>query len=122
MLTGDLLLTDGNAYIQNKNLRNNLKEFQKQIGYCPQFDALLNKLTGREMLTMFGYLRGIPEKNINESAESLIKMVGLERHCDKPTEQYSGGNRRKLSLALALIGSPPVVFLDEPTAGKLLLI
>ena len=53
MLTGDVILTDGNAFIDKYSVRENLKLFQKQIGYCPQFDALLEKLTGIEMLYLF---------------------------------------------------------------------
>ncbi len=117
MLTGDLMLSDGNAFIGNFNLRTDLKPFQKQIGYCPQFDALLDKLTGEEMLYLFARLRGVPPNMIQNEVQTLIQMVDLQNHANKRTETYSGGNRRKLSLALAIIGTPPVIFLDEPTAG-----
>jgi len=110
MLTGDLLMSVGNAYIGDFNIRANLKEFQKQIGYCPQFDALLEKLTAREMLYLFARLRGVPSDMIAMEVQSLIQMCDLENHADKCTETYSGGNRRKLSLALAIIGTPPVIF------------
>ncbi|XP_013788958.2 ATP-binding cassette sub-family A member 3-like [Limulus polyphemus] len=117
MLTGDLMLTDGNAYIGEYSLRQDLKSFQEHIGYCPQFDALIDKLTGREMLYLFARLRGIPETQIGHTVQEIIEMIDLQHHAEKRTDKYSGGNRRKLSLALALIGNPAVVFLDEPTSG-----
>ena len=117
MLTGDLMLSEGNAFIDKFSLREDLKNFQQQIGYCPQFDALLDKLTGKEMLYLFARLRGVPSNLIESEVQSLIEMVDLENHAHKCTETYSGGNRRKLSLALAIVGTPPVIFLDEPTAG-----
>ncbi|XP_076318610.1 phospholipid-transporting ATPase ABCA3-like [Tachypleus tridentatus] len=117
MLTGDLMLADGNAYIGGYSLRQDLKKFQEHIGYCPQFDALIDRLTGREMLYLFARLRGVPETLISRTVTELIEMIDLQQHAEKVTEKYSGGNRRKLSLALALIGTPKVAFLDEPTSG-----
>ena len=70
MLTGDLMISDGNAYIDKYSVKTDLKSFQRQIGYCPQFDAILEKLTGIEMLYLFGRLRGIPSKIIK--SEVLI--------------------------------------------------
>jgi len=117
MLIGDETVSDGNAWIDYLDLRNNMKDFQKQIGYCPQFDALLDKITGRETLYLFARLRGMPESTICSYVNDLVKMVDLGKHVDKCTETYSGGNRRKLSLAMALCAAPPVIFLDEPTSG-----
>ncbi|KAI2807884.1 hypothetical protein RDWZM_005336 [Blomia tropicalis] len=119
MLTGDFAPTSGNAFIKNGkySLLKKLSKFQRNVGYCPQFDALLGKLTGEETLYLFARLRGVPYKSLKRDIDSLIKMVGLEEHYRKSTENYSGGNRRKLSIAIALIGSPSLIFLDEPSAG-----
>ncbi len=117
MLTGEETVSDGNAFIDFLDLRHNLKSFQQQIGYCPQFDALLDKMTGRETIYLFARLRGMPEKLIPSYTKDLVEMVDLGKHVDKCTEAYSGGNRRKLSLAVALCATPPVIFLDEPTSG-----
>lgn len=62
MLVGDLECSGGNAFINGYDLRNNLKQFQRQIGYVPQFDALIPHLTGEQLLKMFGRLKGIPER------------------------------------------------------------
>ena len=119
MLTGDLLPSSGNAYIKNGqfSLLDNTRLFQRNIGYCPQFDALLENLTGEETLYLFARLRGVSKRFIKRDIENLIQMVGLEQHSQKLTSAYSGGNRRKLSIAVALIGSPCLIFLDEPSAG-----
>ncbi|GBN99598.1 ATP-binding cassette sub-family A member 3, partial [Araneus ventricosus] len=117
MLTGDCLPTEGNAFIQNSSLRTDLKRFQSYLGYCPQFDALIDRLTGREMLMLFGRLRGLFGNDLLDKVEKIIRLTDLSKHADKQTQFYSGGNKRKLSVAIALIGTPPLILLDEPTAG-----
>ena len=117
MLTGDLNPDEGNAFIGRYQLMNNMTEFSKQIGFCPQFDPLLDRLTAKEMLYLFARLRGVKSSLIKQEVKNLIQMVDLEKYANKITMNYSGGNKRKLSLALAIIGNPPVIFLDEPTAG-----
>lgn len=117
MLTGDLMPSEGNAYIDHCSIQQDIEKFQKGIGYCPQFDALINNLTGREMLILFANLRGVQERNINHLAAKIIEMCDLTKHADKITETYSGGTKRKLSLGLALIGLPSIILLDEPTSG-----
>ncbi|KAG1714019.1 ATP-binding cassette sub-family A member 3 [Nymphon striatum] len=117
MLASDITMTAGEAFCKGYDAHEDLRKFQKQIGYCPQFDAILEFLTGREMLFLFARLRGIPSKEIKILAESLINLVNLAEHADKMCGIYSGGNKRKLSIAMAVIGLPPILFLDEPTSG-----
>lgn len=117
MLTGDLEPTDGDAFVRHFSLIDNLSSYQTNIGYCPQFDAHLHKLTGVETLYLFGRLRGIREDFLRSEVNQIIDMVDLKKHAEKLTETYSGGNRRKLSLGMALIGAPPLLLLDEPTCG-----
>ncbi|XP_022671830.1 retinal-specific ATP-binding cassette transporter-like isoform X5 [Varroa destructor] len=117
MLTGDLMCTEGNAYIKDTNIRKNVQKFQKHIGYCPQGDALIDKMTGREMLHLYCALRGVPPNLTEHLAAFIIDVADLEAHADKTTDSYSGGTKRKLSIALTLTGNPTVMFLDEPTAG-----
>lgn len=117
MLTGDLSTTRGNSWAGNSDLTSSTKEYQSQIGYCPQFDALLDRLNSFETLQLYGRLRGIPDDAIKLEVNRLIKKVDLQAHADRMCRNYSGGNKRKLSLAMALIGAPPVVLLDEPTSG-----
>jgi len=87
------------------------------LGYCPQHDPLLERMTAREMLTMYARLKSIPKARIPQIVQALIDKVTLRPYADRVCGSYSGGNKRKLSLALALIGSPKVVFLDEPSSG-----
>ncbi|XP_071943840.1 phospholipid-transporting ATPase ABCA3-like [Antedon mediterranea] len=117
MLTGDTAISSGNAFLDGFDVKTNIKKVQQHMGYCPQFDALIDQMTGRETLTMFGRLRGMPEKLIPGEVNRLLKALTIEPHADKMTGAYSGGNKRKLSTAIALMGDPPIVFLDEPTTG-----
>uniref|UniRef100_A0A8D2QDF4 P-type phospholipid transporter n=1 Tax=Zonotrichia albicollis TaxID=44394 RepID=A0A8D2QDF4_ZONAL len=114
MLTGDTDVTGGEAFLKGNSILSNIQEVHQNMGYCPQFDAVNELLTGREHLEFFALLRGVPEKEVGEWA---IRKLGLVKYGEKYAGNYSGGNRRKLSTAIALIGGPPVVFLDEPTTG-----
>ncbi|KAH9373209.1 hypothetical protein HPB48_004954 [Haemaphysalis longicornis] len=111
MLAGDLAPTAGNAYIDDVDL------YQARIGYCPQTDVALDFLTGREMLALFGRLRGISEKDLADVIGRTLEFVEMAKYADVTVGKYSGGTRRKLSLAVAFMGSPRVVLLDEPTAA-----
>ncbi|XP_062900011.1 ATP-binding cassette sub-family A member 13-like isoform X2 [Mobula hypostoma] len=87
------------------------------IGYCPQFDALDELLTGWEHLYYYARIRGLPEKTIKKTIHDLAHRLHLTFHVKKIVKTYSGGTRRKLSTALALIGKPQVILLDEPSTG-----
>lgn len=117
MMTGDERITFGRAYVKGLNLSTDLNKIYKEIGYCPQFDALLEDLTGRETLKIFCLLRGIHKERIPNITEELAKSFGFMEHLDKRIKAYSGGNKRKLSTAISIIGSPSVIYLDEPTTG-----
>ncbi|XP_041800799.1 phospholipid-transporting ATPase ABCA1b isoform X2 [Chelmon rostratus] len=117
MLTGDTLVTSGEAFLAGKSILREIDEVHQNMGYCPQFDSINELLTGREHLELYAVLRGIPEKEVCDVAEWGIRKLGLVKYADKAAGSYSGGNMRKLSTAMALIGAPPVVFLDEPTTG-----
>ncbi|XP_046858898.1 phospholipid-transporting ATPase ABCA3-like [Xenia sp. Carnegie-2017] len=117
MLTGEFPISAGTAYLHGYNIQTELRQVQQRIGYCPQFDALIGNLTGREMLKMYAHLRGIPYERMEDLVEHTIESLNLEKWADKMCGTYSGGNKRKLSTAIALVGNPPIVFLDEPTTG-----
>uniref|UniRef100_A0A8C3SYF5 ATP binding cassette subfamily A member 3 n=1 Tax=Chelydra serpentina TaxID=8475 RepID=A0A8C3SYF5_CHESE len=117
MLTGDESITSGDAYVDGHSILANIKKVQQRIGYCPQFDALLDHMTGRETLSLYARLRGIPERYISSCVENMLRGLLLEPHADKLVRSYSGGNKRKLSAGIALIGGPPVIFMDEPSTG-----
>ncbi|GAA6093024.1 phospholipid-transporting ATPase ABCA1b [Tachysurus ichikawai] len=117
MLTGDSAVTSGEAFLARKSILREIDEVHQNMGYCPQFDAINDLLTGREHLEFYAILRGVPEGEVCEVAEWGIRKLGLIKYAEKAAGSYSGGNMRKLSTAIALIGGPPVVFLDEPTTG-----
>ncbi|GMT16106.1 hypothetical protein PFISCL1PPCAC_7403, partial [Pristionchus fissidentatus] len=89
----------------------------RNLGYCPQFDALNMKLTTKENVEFYARIRGIEEKKMKETVHSLLRSLHLLPYADVLTAALSGGNRRKLSVAVALVSQPPVIMLDEPSAG-----
>ncbi|XP_075742019.1 phospholipid-transporting ATPase ABCA3 [Rhipicephalus microplus] len=117
MLAGDLVPTAGNAFIGDADLATSRRKYQARIGYCPQTDVTLDLLSGREMLALFGRLRGIPETDLEKVIDRTLQFVDMAKYADVTTGKYSGGTRRKLSLAVAFVGHPRVVLLDEPTAS-----
>ncbi|KAM8759875.1 ATP-binding cassette sub-family A member 2 [Acanthopagrus schlegelii] len=117
MLTGDECTTGGEAFINGNSILKDLLRVQQSIGYCPQFDALFDDLTAREHLELYTRLRGIPWKDQERVVQWALEKLELSKYADKPAGTYSGGNKRKLSTAIALIGYPSLIFLDEPTTG-----
>jgi hypothetical protein len=87
-------------------VRSSLSGARASLGVCPQFDVLWEELTGREHLRLFADLRGLPAAGGREAAEALLAQVGLADAADARASTYSGGMRRRLSLALALLGDP----------------
>ncbi|XP_028673550.2 ATP-binding cassette sub-family A member 13-like [Erpetoichthys calabaricus] len=121
MLTGDLVPSSGYAVIKTAfGEELNIMAASSAgtlIGYCPQNNALEDLLTGWEHLYYYCRLHGIPEQSIKSVAQRLIQRLHLTSHIDKLVGSYSGGTKRKLSVALALVGNPQVLLLDEPSSG-----
>ena len=86
------------------------------LGYCPQFDPLIEQMTVLETMHMYAGIRGIKPELINRTCLSLIELLDLAPHIEKMCGTLSGGNKRKLSVAIALVGSPTLILLDEPTS------
>ncbi|CAF3961575.1 unnamed protein product, partial [Rotaria sordida] len=117
MLIGDLYPTAGYAHIHGFDSMKERREVFKYIGYCPQFDALFDELTPVEHMLLMARLRGIYWHNEDQHVYQLLKRLDLCEYLNIPVGKLSLGNRRKLSTAMALVGDPSVVFLDEPTSG-----
>ncbi|XP_058842654.1 ATP-binding cassette sub-family A member 2-like isoform X3 [Acipenser ruthenus] len=117
MLTGDESTTGGEAFISGRSILRDLLKVQQSLGYCPQFDALFEDLTAREHLELYTRLRGVPWKDEERVVKWALDKLELTKYADKPVGTYSGGNKRKLSTAIALIGYPSLIYLDEPTTG-----
>ncbi len=89
-----------------------------RIGVCPQHNVLWDQCTPREHLRFFARLKGVPDGEVEKEVVSLLARIRLpDGDNDRPVGEFSGGNQRKVSLAVAMVGDPDVVFLDEPTAG-----
>nr|XP_048292244.1 ATP-binding cassette sub-family A member 17-like isoform X3 [Myodes glareolus] len=117
MLTGEQPITSGDVFVKGCNVKSDLAKVRQWIGYCPEFDALLNFMTGREMLVMYARIRGIPECHIKICVDQILEDLLLHVYADKLVKTYSGGNRRMLSTGIALLGEPVVILLDEPSTG-----
>ena len=100
MLTGDETISSGEAWVDGLSVKTNMNQVHQRIGYCPQFDALLDDLTGRETLRIFALLKGIPRRDISIVIAQLAEEFAFTKHLDKRIKAYSGGNKRKLSTAL----------------------
>ncbi len=88
MLTGDIPVSSGDAYIYSNSVRNEIKKVHINLGYCPQFDGVILEMTGRETLRMFARLRGIPEEEIDDMADSLAESLIFTQHIDKQVKNY----------------------------------
>lgn len=117
MLGGEVFASSGDAFVLGVSLTKNLAKANTKIGYCPQNDSLLDELTGRETMTMFGFLKGIPIKYIGIMIVRLSNELYFKKLLDKRVRDYRRVDRRKLNIAIALLGYPFVVYLDDPTHG-----
>lgn len=117
MLSGEFRPSAGSAHLAGLDLITDVHKCRRKIGFCPQFDALFELLTAREHLQLYARIKGICEADIKRVVESKIAEMGLTEYADRSASTYSGGNKRKLSVAIAMIGEPSIVFLDEPSTG-----
>lgn len=117
MLVTLLPPTSGRALVAGWDIATHGPEVRKAIGAALQAVALDNFLTGREHLRLIASLQGITGAAGRARADELLARVGLEQAGDRKVGGYSGGMRRRLDLALALVHQPRVLFLDEPTTG-----
>jgi ABC-type multidrug transport system ATPase subunit len=117
MLTGSMSISEGDAYLNGNSISKDIEKVHQDIGYCPQSDAIFPLLTAREHIIFYGRVRGIPEKYVERVCKWALKRVGLDLFEDSIAGDFSGGNKRKLSTAIALAGNPACIYLDEPTSG-----
>jgi ABC-2 type transport system ATP-binding protein len=92
------------------------KDFKKKLGYVPQSNALYDNLTGFDNLSFYYDILGV-NGNKKEIINKIGKYLDIEKHLDKKVSKYSGGMKRKLDIAAALLNNPEILIMDEPTAG-----
>uniref|UniRef100_A0A671G641 ABC transporter domain-containing protein n=1 Tax=Rhinolophus ferrumequinum TaxID=59479 RepID=A0A671G641_RHIFE len=119
ILTGEETATSGDVFIGGFNITDNIEKVRSyyRVGYCPQSDALVEYMTGRELIVMYARLWGVSESQIQLYVNKWLTSLQLEPHADKIISTYSGGTKRRLSALIALMGKTSVILLDEPSTG-----
>lgn len=118
MLTAEFPPSGGDAMLAGFSVSSEPEQTRRRIGYCPQFDAHFANMTGWEHIELYAVIKGVPRGLLKEVVASKLNEVGLSEFDGKRLSSgYSGGMKRKLSVACATIGAPQIVFLDEPSTG-----
>ncbi|CAF3479865.1 unnamed protein product [Rotaria sp. Silwood1] len=115
MLINDIQPTAGEILINGKNINQTKRDIE--MGFCPQFDWLIEDLNVVETLTLFARLKGLSTAEIPITCNDMIELFGLEPYRECEVQNLSGGNKRKVSAAVAFMANPSLIFLDEPTTG-----
>ena len=118
MLTGLTRPTTGLALVEGYDVTTDLSSVWRVLGVCPQFDTVWDDLTVREHLSFYASLKGVPSHRTRAEVQQVAEKVALDGdQFDTFAKRLSGGERRRLSLGIALLGGPKVLFCDEPSTG-----
>ncbi|KAI9181186.1 hypothetical protein LWI28_012282 [Acer negundo] len=119
MMIGLTKPTSGTAFVQGLDIKTDMDRIHTSMGVCPQDDLLWETLTGREHLLFYGRLKNLKGSTLTQAVEESLKSLNLFHGgvADKQAGKYSGGMKRRLSVAISLIGDPKVVYMDEPSTG-----
>ncbi|NXR43773.1 ABCA9 protein, partial [Hippolais icterina] len=119
MLSGLSFPSEGSATIYNYKLSDmgDREEIRGMIGICPQFNTQFEVLTVKENLRTFAEIKGIKSKEVERAVQNTLELLDISNIQDTQAEKLSGGQKRKLSIGIAMLGNPQVLLLDEPTAG-----
>ncbi|XP_071429692.1 ATP-binding cassette sub-family A member 10-like isoform X2 [Pithys albifrons albifrons] len=119
VLSGLTFPSEGSATIYNYRLSEtgDREEIREMIGICPQFNTQFEVLTVKENLKTFAEIKGIKSKEVEREVQNILELLDISNIQDTQAEKLSGGQKRKLSIGIAMLGTPQVLFLDEPTAG-----
>ncbi|MBX7159429.1 MAG: ATP-binding cassette domain-containing protein [Acidimicrobiia bacterium] len=117
MMTTIIVADEGRISVLGLDVVGRAQDVRESIGLAGQYAAVDENLTGRENLRLIGDLSHLPKKVSRRRADELLVRFGIDDAGDRPAKTYSGGMRRRLDLAAALVHRPPVLFLDEPTTG-----
>ena len=117
VLTGLFPPSAGTAFINRHDIRTDFSRIYSDMSVCPQHDILWPMLTSKEHLKFYGQLKGLSDKALSARVRDTLKKVNLTKFANREAGGYSGGMKRRLSMANALIGDASVVFMDEPSTG-----
>ncbi len=117
MITGMIEPTAGEVLLDGRNVRDDLTEFKRRLGYVPEEPILYSYLSGLEYLQLVGRLRGLPERAVNRKANDLLELFSLHPHRHAPISAYSKGMKQRVLISAALLHDPDVLVLDEPLSG-----
>ncbi|NXK32936.1 ABC8B protein, partial [Piprites chloris] len=119
VLSGLTFPSEGSATIYSYKLSEigDREEIREMIGICPQFNTQFEVLTVKENLKTFAEIKGIKSKEVEREVQNVLELLDIRNIQDTQAEKLSGGQKRKLSIGIAMLGNPQVLFLDEPTAG-----
>ncbi|KAL2920141.1 hypothetical protein HK105_200207 [Polyrhizophydium stewartii] len=117
ILSGLTPATSGDALIYDLSVRYHIQRIRKIMGICPQHDILFDDLTAREHIELYAGLKGVPREQLEALIDERLFAVRLHTVADARAGTYSGGMKGRLSLVIATIGDPKIMFLDEPTTG-----
>ena len=117
IISGLELPTSGDAFVNGFNTQNETSYAQRSMGLCPQVNTLIERLTVQENLIYFAQLKGLQQDLVYSIVDAFMVAMSIKKYQRKLILQLSGGNRRKVSLIVALLGAPPTIYLDEPSTG-----
>ena len=117
MMATTLKPTSGKIWIGGYEVSSQPNDVQRLIGVCPQDIALYEELSAMDNLLFFGQMEGLSKGEARQQAETNLELVGLSEHARGRVSKFSGGMKRRVNLAVALMNRPSLLFLDEPTVG-----
>ena len=116
-ITQELAQDNGTIYVNGQDIYGRFSELKELFGYCPQFDAIFEHLSVYENLEFYARIKGIKQDSIDILVNAMIKEMSLNEFTNKISGRLSGGNKRKLAVAISMLCNPPIILLDEPSTG-----
>lgn len=117
LMTGLLTYTKGSVQLMGQEVKNNKKTINTLFGFVPQDFSFYHELSPAENMEFFGAWAGLNKRQIRQRINDLLNIMQLQDVRNKPVNKFSGGMKRRVNLAIAVMHEPPILFLDEPTVG-----